>query len=184
MKRDPLAYRYANALFDLAKERDQLELIGEELQAVKDVFEETNLLDEVFRHPSITNEEKKSLLKTHFGTQVSGAVMNLLFLLVDRKRISIILAVADEYKRLSYASRGVAEATVYTAKPLSEEERQAVKDTFAKKTNTGELLLDEVNDPDVLGGFKIRIGDRVFDASVASQLERIHKRMIYGNASR
>ncbi|WP_026691586.1 F0F1 ATP synthase subunit delta [Alteribacter aurantiacus] len=184
MKRDPLAFRYANALFNLAKERDQLKLVGEELQAVKDVFEKTNLLDEVFRHPSITNEEKKELLNKNFGTQVSGAVMNLLMLLVDRKRISKILAVADEYKRLSYQSQGVAEATIYTAKALTGDEKIAIKETFEKKTNQDEILLEEVVDPDVIGGFKIRIGDTVYDASVASKLKRIHNRMISGNASR
>ncbi|WP_096437603.1 F0F1 ATP synthase subunit delta [Alteribacter populi] len=184
MKREPLAFRYANALYDLAKERGQLEPIGEELQVVKDVFEETNLLDEVFRHPSITSENKKALLKESFQNKVSSEVMNLLFLLIDKKRIEYVASIADEYKRLSYESSGVAEATVYTAKALTEDEKQAIANTFAKQTNKGRLLIDEVTDPEILGGFKIRVGDRVYDASVANQLQRIHKRMMYGNVSR
>ncbi|PYZ96083.1 F0F1 ATP synthase subunit delta [Alteribacter lacisalsi] len=184
MKRDPLAFRYASALYDLAKERGQLDAYGEELQLIKEVFEDTNLLDEVFRHPSIANDTKKSLLKVNFGDKVSAEILNLLLLLVDRKRISIVPALADEYKRLSYQSKGVAEATVYAAKKLTDEELQLVADKFARHTKHEKILVDEVTDPTMIGGIKVRVGDLVFDGSIANQLQRIHRRMLTGNVSR
>ncbi|TMW72167.1 F0F1 ATP synthase subunit delta [Alteribacter natronophilus] len=180
MKRDPLAFRYASALYDLANERGQLDAFGEELQLIKDVFEDTNLLDEVFRHPSIANDTKKSLLKESFGEKVSAEVLNLLLLLTDRKRLNIVPALADEFKRMAYEAKGVAEATVYAAKKLTGEELALVADKFARHTKHEKILVDEVTDPDIIGGIKVRVGDLVFDGSIANQLERIHRRMLQG----
>ncbi|QKS72750.1 F0F1 ATP synthase subunit delta [Paenalkalicoccus suaedae] len=184
MRRDPIGFRYASALFDLTREQNSLDQTLEELKAVQTAMTDTNLLDEVFRHPKMTDEQKKSIIKDAFSGKVSTPVVNLLQLLIDNKRESLFTSIVESYQTLTYEQQGIAEATVYTAKELTEEEKEAIAVTFARRASKAKLFIHNVVDKDVIGGIKVRIGDTVYDGTVANQLERIHSRMVAGNVSR
>lgn len=182
MNKHPLGSRYATALFEIAQERSTLDQTLEDLENVSQVLQETNLLDEVFRHPKMTGSRKKEILKQAFDGKVSQPVLSLLQLLVDNKRESLFTPIADNFKALTYDAQGVAEAVVYSAKPLTELENAAVAAAFAKRSGKAKLLIDNVVDKDVIGGLRVRIGDTVYDGTVANQLTRIHERMIAGTS--
>ncbi|SDZ45745.1 F-type H+-transporting ATPase subunit delta [Evansella caseinilytica] len=184
MRRHPIGFRYASALFEYAQQNNVPALIVQELEAVSQVFKDTNLLDEVFKHPKMTTEEKKRIVTDNFSGHVSQVVINLLQLLIDKKRENALFAIVDDYKALVNEAGGVAEATVYSAKPLSDVEKEAVAHVFAVKSGKRKLLIDNVVDKEIIGGLKVKIGDRVYDGSVANKLERIQQRMVYGNVSR
>ncbi|MCE7792473.1 F0F1 ATP synthase subunit delta [Salipaludibacillus sp. CUR1] len=184
MRRHPVGYRYAYALFELAREQGSLVETTNDLEIVSQVFKDTNLLDEVFRHPKMTNEQKKTILKNTFSEKVSPSVMNLLLLMVDNKRLDVLQAVTDNYKQLANEAQGIAEATVYSAKALNGEEQAAVAGVFSKRAGKAKLLIQNIVDEELIGGLKVRIGDTVYDGSVANQLARIQARMIHGNVSR
>ncbi|PYZ92498.1 F0F1 ATP synthase subunit delta [Salipaludibacillus keqinensis] len=184
MRRHPIGYRYAYAMFELAREQGTLVETMEDLEVVSQVFEDTNLLDEVFRHPKMTNDEKKTILKNTFSTKVSSSVLHLLLLLIDNKRLDVLYPIVDNYKQLTNEARGIAEATVYSAKKLSDPERLAVANVFSKRAGKTQLIIENIVDEQIIGGLKIRIGDTVYDGSVANQLARIQARMIHGNVSR
>ncbi|SDO07667.1 F0F1 ATP synthase subunit delta [Alkalicoccus daliensis] len=182
MIKHPLGSRYAAALFELAQERNALDQTLTDLDTVTQVIQETNLLDEVFRHPKMTGSRKKEILKQAFQGKVSEHVLNLLQLLVDNKRESLFTAIAEDFKTLTYEAQGTAEATVYSAKLLGEAEKTAIGEVFARKAGKAKLLIENVVDKDVIGGLRVRIGDTVYDGTVANQLARIHERMIAGNS--
>ncbi len=180
MMRHPIGVRYATALFELAQEQGTLDTTLEDLDTVAQVTQDTNLLDEVFRHPKMTNIRKKEILDQAFSGKVSQQVINLLKVLVDNQRESLFTAIADNFKALTYEAQGVAEAVVHSAKPLSETEKNAVADVFAKRSGKQKLTIHNVTDKDVIGGLRVRIGDTVYDGTVANQLARIHERMTAG----
>ncbi|ADU32301.1 F0F1 ATP synthase subunit delta [Evansella cellulosilytica] len=184
MKKHPVGFRYASALFEYAQENSLLDSIQQELDDVTQVFQETNLLDEVFKHSKMTSEEKKKIVRESFSSKVSDAVLNLLQILIDNRREQLYYTIAESYRSLVFEAKGIAEATVYTAKALSEEEKQAISQVFSKKANKNQLLINNVVDKDIIGGMRLRIGDSVYDGSVANQLARIQQRMMYGNVSR
>ncbi|MCR6112353.1 F0F1 ATP synthase subunit delta [Bacillus sp. A301a_S52] len=184
MRRHPIGYRYASALLELTQEQGILETAIKELDEVSEVFKDTNLLDEVFKHPKMTDDDKKSILRQAFSDKVSAAVLNLLLLLVDNKRLDVFHAIVDNFKQLANEARGVSEATVYTAKPLNDQEQEAIASIFAKRAGKAQLILINEVDADIIGGLKVRIGDTVYDGSVANQLARIQSQMILGNVSR
>ncbi|WP_096185872.1 F0F1 ATP synthase subunit delta [Evansella halocellulosilytica] len=184
MRRHPVGFRYATAMFEHAKENKKLDQTLEELQVVSQVLDDTKLLDEVFKHPKVSNDVKKDIIKEVFTSQVSDAIINLLYILVDRKREEAIFSITDNFKALVNEEQGVAEATVITAKPLNEEEKSAITDVFKNIAGKQKLLIENVIDKDIIGGLKVRIGDRIYDGSVANQLDRIQQRMIFGNVSR
>ena len=184
MKSHPVAFRYASAMFEHAQESNTLEKIAQDLDLMSQVMQDTNLYNEVFRHPKFSSDEKKRLVKQSFSADVSESSLNLLLLLIDKNREETFVAVVNEFNHLVNEARGVSEATVYSAKPLTGEEEAAIAQIFSAKAGKLKLFINNVVDKDIIGGLKVRIGDRVYDGSVANQLERLHQRMMYGNVSR
>lgn len=184
MKQDHVAKRYAIAVFELAKENNTIEQTTEELQVVKKVVEDTNVFETFFKHPKVSADQKKELVKASFHGKISDMLLNTLFLLIDKKREGILFKMVEEFMKLTNEVAGIAEAKVYTSKPLTDVEKIAFEATFSKVSGKEKLTINNIVDPELIGGFKVRIGDRIYDGSVLSQLRRIERRMISGNVSR
>ncbi|CAM3968603.1 F0F1 ATP synthase subunit delta [Alkalicoccus chagannorensis] len=182
MRRHPVGFRYASALFESVQAGGKLDETLDDLNMVSQAVQETNLLDEVFQHPDMTDRRKKEILDQAFQGKVSQITVNLLKVLVDNKRESIFEAVRENFKDLVYEAKGIAEAEVYSAKPLTEQEKAAVSQVFAKRSGRAELLINNQVDKDVIGGLRVRIGDTVYDGTVANHLVRIHERMNQGTS--
>ncbi|KIL78664.1 ATP synthase delta chain [Bacillus badius] len=172
-----VAKRYALALFEIAKEHQQLQEIGEELQVVKAVFEENKGLLPLLESPKLTIEEKQALVKNAFS-EASIYVANLLMLLIERHREGDITAVADAYVNLANEEQGLAEATVESVRPLTEEETHQISIKFAKKVGKQALKINNIVNPQLLGGLKVRIGNRIFDGSLRGKLNRLEQQLI------
>ncbi|KKB36530.1 F0F1 ATP synthase subunit delta [Bacillus thermotolerans] len=176
MSNSVAAKRYALALFELAKEQDQLQLVEEELRIVKSVFQDNKELLPFLQSPKQTIGAKKQLLETAFvGT--SKHVVNTMLLLVERHREAEITEVADAYIELANEERGIADAVVTTIRPLTEAEAAQISEQFAKKVGKTSLRIENIVDPSLLGGVKIRIGNRVFDGSLRGKLDRLENQL-------
>lgn len=184
MKRHPIGFRYAKALFEFADEKNTLDQTLTELNLVLEVFNESGLLGNVFTHPKMTDEVKKNILRDAFSEKISQETLNLLYILVDRNRMQHFSAIVDDYKGLVNEKQNIAEAYVTSAKPLTEEEVNAINEVFSKKAGKQQLHIHNIVDDGIIGGLKVKIGDRVYDGSIARQLERIRNQMIFGNVSR
>ncbi|OCA88848.1 F0F1 ATP synthase subunit delta [Pseudobacillus wudalianchiensis] len=172
-----VAKRYALALFDIAKEHQQLQQIEEELQVVKAVFQETKGLLPLLKSPKLTIEEKQGLVKTAFSN-ASSYVINILMLLIERHREEEIVAVVDAYVSLANEEQGLAEATVESTRSLTDAEMKQISTTFAKKVGKQALKITNIVNPALLGGLKVRIGNRIFDGSLRGKLDRLEKQLI------
>ncbi|EWH23719.1 F0F1 ATP synthase subunit delta [Bacillus sp. GM2] len=176
MSQSAVSKRYAAALFDIALESKQVNEIEEELTVVKKIFIDHKDLNAVLSHPKVPAEKKKQILKDSFGS-VSTAVLHTLYLLVDRSRTSIVPDLADEYVKMANRFRGTEDAIVYSVKPLSEEEISSFSQVFAKEAGAASLRVRNEVNPDLIGGVKIRIGNRIYDGSVRGKLDRIERQL-------
>ncbi|WP_335872980.1 F0F1 ATP synthase subunit delta [Bacillus sp. 2205SS5-2] len=172
-----VAKRYALALFELAQNNNQIDSVEEEMVAVKSVFEQNEPFLELLQSPKLSRDEKKRLMNEAFNS-ASPIVLNTLKLLIDQKRQEHVIAVADQYIHLANEAKGVAEATVYSTKPLSEVEKIAVSATFAPKVGKKTLKIENKIDSNLIGGLKLRIGNRIFDGSIAGKLTRLERQLI------
>ncbi|WP_449620810.1 F0F1 ATP synthase subunit delta [Robertmurraya sp. Marseille-Q9965] len=177
MSSSGVAKRYASALFQLSKEHNLLDQMEAELRVVKEVLVDNAELNAVLKSPKLPIEKKKEILKNAF-LQVNTFVLNTLMLLIDRHRVDEITAVADEFIQLANDDRGIAEAQVYTIRPLTDEERDALSSTFAKKVGKTSLRINNIVDSNLLGGVKVRIGNRIFDGSLSGKLERLERTLL------
>lgn len=178
MGQEVIAKRYAVALFELGKEKQRLNELEDEMKTVQSVFNNQPKLEEMLTHPNISVQDKKKLIDESFRAAVSKDVLHTMKYMIDRHRGDVINEVASLFVNLAYEEKGVAEAKVYSVKPLSDDEKQALSDSFAKKVGKRSLLIDNIVDKELIGGVKLRIGNRLFDGSVSGKLKRIERQLI------
>ncbi|PLR76795.1 F0F1 ATP synthase subunit delta [Bacillus sp. V3-13] len=177
MSNSTVAKRYALALFQLAKEQQLLDQMEQELRVVKDVFSHNQDLNAVLKSPKLPVEKKKEIIKETFST-ANTYVLNTLMLLIDRHREDHVADVANYFIGLANDERGIAEAKVYSVRPLTEEEREAISSSFAAKVGKKSLQIENIVDSNLLGGIKLRIGNRIFDGSLKGKLERLERQLL------
>lgn len=172
-----VAKRYAVALFQIAKEQNLLDQIEEELRTVKEVFtNDTDLLG-FLTHPKLTSDAKRDIISNAFSG-LSTSVQNTLKLMIERHRSDMIAPMADEFVELANEEKSVADATVYTVRPLTEAEVEAVSTSFAKKIGKKTLRITNITDSNLLGGIKLQIGNRIYDGSISGKLDRLSKQLL------
>lgn len=170
-----VAQRYAKAIFEIALELGNTDKIEKELQFVKESFASSSELRNWLTYPFIDLVDKKSLLANVFA-DLSESVQNLLFLLVDRHRIDQIDEIAEAYQNLNDEHKGMVEAIVTTAFPMSAEDEKQLSETFEHLTQK-KLRIRKQIDSDLLGGVVVKIGDRLYDGSLRTKLQQFQKRL-------
>jgi F-type H+-transporting ATPase subunit delta len=177
MKNTVVAKRYADALFEVAEAQGAVDKVEQELAAITAALKEHPKLKHLLLHPGISGDVKKDQLVSLFGNHVSNIVTNFLKVLVDANRQDALEGIYAAYSDRVDQAKGRTKAYVETAVPLSEGELDLLKQKLAK--NGGEVQLTTVVNPALIGGAKIRVGGRVFDYSVASQLDRFRQSLNY-----
>lgn len=174
-----VAKRYATALLEIAKEHQTVELFEEQLVLVNETIESHDELRKVLLHPQIAPENKKALIDELFKNDLHKDVLNLIKLLIDKQRENIIPDMKTEYIALADADRGILEMTITTAQALDEQEtddlKQKLSQAFHKK-----LRIHTKVDPDVIGGLLVRVGNRLFDGTIAGKLQRFEQELKVG----
>jgi F-type H+-transporting ATPase subunit delta len=177
MSNSMVAKRYALALFQIAKEQQLLEVVEEELRVVKEVMVYNNDLKAVLKSLKLTLDKKKEIVKGAFSN-VNPYVLNTLLILIDRHREDEIVEVANQFFELANDEKGVAEAEVFSTRELTEAEREAISTTFAAKVGKKSLRIENIVDSELLGGVKLRIGNRIYDGSLRGKLDRLERKLL------
>ncbi|WP_424766601.1 F0F1 ATP synthase subunit delta [Paenibacillus sp. sgz302251] len=175
MSRDTVvAKRYAKALFELASQQQVVAEVEAQLKLVAESIEQDQEIQKFLSLPNVEAEKKAALLKSAFGDHISALVLNTLELLISRRRHGVIAAVYAAYTKIAGEMLGQAHATVYSAKRLSEEELAVVAAQFGQLTGKT-IIAQQILEPELLGGVKVRIGDRLYDGSLSGKLDRLQK---------
>ncbi len=167
--------RYAQAAFELALERGELEIWREDLSKAAEIPSDTKLMA-LLENPRLPFHAKKNLLEERLG-EVSPLVLNLACLLMSRGKLKIIGNVVEQYDRLLDAHKGIEHADIVTALPLD----HADKDTLVHRLGEivgHKIIVDARTDPSVIGGFRARIGDVLIDGSIHNRLELLRHSLI------
>lgn len=169
-----VAKRYAKALFEVAKERDQLEKVGQELKEVLQLLEGEPQLARFLYHPVIPKKAKKAFFEEALAERLSEALYRLIQLMIDKDRLVELADVSRYYAQEVNRERGVLEAEITTATALDEAKREGLKKVLAEKTGKAIDLRYAVN-PSLLGGITIKIGDLIMDGSIRGKLSRFER---------
>jgi len=169
--------RYALALFQIAKENGNVEQLEEEMRVVKAVVANSLDLQQVFKSPNISLEQKKEIVKNAFSS-ASVHVQNMLMLLMDRHREDYIVSICNYFLEFVNDAKGIAEAKVYSVRQLTDSEKSAISAAFAAKVGKLSLNIENIVDSNLLGGIKVRIGNKIFDGSLQGKLARLQRTLL------
>lgn len=174
-----VAERYARALLDVVQDKkaDPQE-IGNEIQEVADLMDAQPELANVLSTPTIPTDERLAVLNELFATQkLAPSTLNLLRLLTTRERIPIMREIDEQYRRLVLELKGVQPGVVTSVAPLTDEQQKRLAESLGKALGKT-MELSYRTDPELVGGLVVRIGNRVFDASVVTQLRRFKEKAL------
>jgi F-type H+-transporting ATPase subunit delta len=166
----PVARRYAEAYFALARDRGDIEGWRRELVAAEEILTHPEVAAALV-NPRVRRDERLRLVLTLLDG-ASPAVRNLVRLLVERKRARLAPLILAEFERLADRTAGVIRAEVTTATEITRDLEEQVSGTLRERIG-GDVRTVVSHDPGILGGLVIRIGDRVIDDSVRTRLQQL-----------
>jgi len=173
-----LARVYAEAGLNAAGALDEQEALVDELESVvTDVIARDPRIAEVFGSQLIGGDEKTEMLDRIFGGQASTTTLNLLKVMARHKRLSLIREVARVARKLWLARSGRVPVQLETANQVDPALQQEILNAFGRVLGRDPIVTNRVN-PDLIAGFVLRVGDRVYDGSVRTRLEHMRHGMI------
>jgi F-type H+-transporting ATPase subunit delta len=168
---------YAEALFEAARERDELEEVLDDLKEFVNALEESEELRLFFYGGQIPEREKRRAIDA-LTEGMALSTRNFLKVLSDNGREEILEEVLLRYEELVKEHLGKVEVEVTTAVELSEEEVGHINERLGRLLEGREVILDTSVDPDILGGAVFRFGGRRVDSSVRGQLLSLREEML------
>ncbi|MFH1277099.1 MAG: ATP synthase F1 subunit delta [Candidatus Eisenbacteria bacterium] len=167
-----LARVYADALFELAAEKHAVDERLDEVRTLLAVFAGRPGLRPVLESPKIDGARKAAMVRDVFGDRFSRDLLNLVLLLIEKNRPSLLTAILESFEDRCDEESGRLQARVTTAVPLENAEAELLSRGLSDKTRM-EIVLDRRVDPEVLGGAVLRFGDFIVDGSLKRRLERL-----------
>ena len=168
---------YAKALMGFAQQSGRVDQFVDELNAVVGVLGEVPKLRIALESPRIPYEAKTRLLETAFQGKVSQELVNFLKIVATKRRFDCLGAMAASTRRMQDEMAGRVQATLTTAETVDEPVRIKISDRLSKVLGK-QVVLAPLVDPKIIGGMVIRVGDTVYDASVANQLKQVRTKAV------
>lgn len=169
---------YGEALFSLAAESDRLEQFSEELCAVRETLNEYPQYAAILSHPQLDEPEKIEVFDRVFKGKILSELTGFFHILLEKGRFRDFQAILDyfEEKRLEHDKIGVAWVT--SAVELSKVQQKRIEDKLLATTDFVSMQMHFETDPALIGGLKVRIGDRVVDSSIQSRLNDMKEELM------
>jgi F-type H+-transporting ATPase subunit delta len=168
------ARRYARAVFELARGSDQVAVWSRRLVQLRELLSDDRVAA-VLTNPTIPVHLRMELISAA-PHELDPETTNLARLLIESDRVGEIGGVGEEFERLADAAAGRVRATVTTAVELEPNERDRVARELSKRLGK-EITLEVVVDRRIVGGLKLQYGDRLIDASLATRLQQLRRRL-------
>jgi F-type H+-transporting ATPase subunit delta len=176
MNDSKISVRYAKAIFELALEKGRLQEVESDMRLILEVSKTTDfrlLID----NPVIKPSDKINIFRAAFDGKLEKLTSTLIELVVRNSREQFLPLIARDFIDSSVRHRGITEVTLTTAVKASSKVLESISTLVRKRFNT-EVMLNEVVDEGLIGGFILRVDDNLIDASVRNKLRRIEKAMI------
>ena len=176
--RETAARRYAEAAFEIALRDGTVDAWRSELEGAADALGDERVA-RMLSNPAVALEKREALVEKALSKAVSRPVLNLILLMLQRRRIEQLPRVAAEFRRLDNQRQGITQASATSAAELTPAELEALTTKLEQFTD-GRVELDVAVDPSLLGGLVVRVGDRMIDGSVRGRLERLRNQLVSG----
>ena len=173
----PVHARYAGALYDLAGERRELDRVVDEATSLAALIDQSPELARMLASPVVPAADGKRAIAAVLEAQgFSTLIRHFVGVVAANRRLPALRAILGAFAELAAQRRGIVTAAVATAYKLTDVQRAQIAARLAT-AGYSNVRIDETVDPSLLGGLTLRVGARLFDASIKSRLQRLAYRM-------
>ncbi len=163
---------YAQALYELARDKGLDEGILSELAALETCFQQNPDYIRLLRSPNLSKEERCQILDQGFRGKIQPYLLNFLKILVEKDYIHLFSDCCRAFTRLYQQEHNILSVTAYTAVALSQAQEAALKEKLSGITGKTILLRNQIN-PEILGGVKLSYDGRCLDDTVSHRLDKV-----------
>jgi F-type H+-transporting ATPase subunit delta len=175
--RASLAGRYASALFELARERRQIEAVGNSLEALSQALVDSRDFSELVTSPLVSREEAgKAFAALAPQVGLDPVTTNFLGVLARNGRKRELRNVIRAFRRLAAEHRGETTAEIVTARPLNDDQLAALRQQLRARAGR-DVNIEAQVDSTILGGIVVKLGSQQIDASIRTKLNRLASAM-------
>lgn len=167
--------RYAKAILQLAEEEKKTDQLTSDFNLIDSLIKKSRDLRLLLDSPIINRQKKKKALSAIFEKKVDILTLKFLLLLTDKNREALLPSIISQYKRLLDEKNNVVDAVVITVVPFTDSQSQEIKKKLERITKKTVRLSFKI-DQKLIGGFKVRIEDTIFDGSILQQFKLIKER--------
>ena len=168
-----VAGRYASALFDLAREQNELDKVDQDLSKVQAMLDQSGDLKRLVNSPAFAAEDQQRALKAVMDWAAVGATTsNFLSVVARNRRLFAAEDMIKSFRQQLALHRGEMAAEVQSAMPLNDEQLAALKEKL-KSSFGKDVRLNAKVDPSLLGGLVVKVGSRMFDSSLRTKLTNL-----------
>ncbi|MBM3401735.1 MAG: ATP synthase F1 subunit delta [Bacteroidetes bacterium] len=169
-----VATRYAKSILDLAIEQNALEPVKKDVELFLGTCRANPALQAILKNPIISLEKKANILDGLFEDKLHKMILSFFHIVIRKGRSEILYATAKEFINQYNIKKNIVKATVTSAYPLGKENITQLEEVVRQATK-GEVILSAHVQPDLIGGFILKVGDKQFDTSLSSKLNQLKK---------
>ena len=174
--RSRAAIRYSKAIFQIAKESNNLPNIKDDMDSIISAHESSEDFKKLINNTLINYSDRKEILSTVIS-KMNEKTNNLIDLLITNKRLSILYDIAHGFNDIYNRENNIERATVITATPISDKIKTQVLKKLQKISNKS-VEIENIIDETILGGFILRYENREYNASFSQRLSKLKSELI------
>jgi len=171
------AKRYARALFSLSQEKEVLVAVTEDLESLRKLLDESDDFQAFLDHPLIPPTQRRAAINALFQGRVTALTLGFMLFLEEKRRLDIFRQIADAFETTVNRHRARVNVAITAAAPLEEDQVAAICAQLRVRTGMDVQAEVQVN-PDLIGGFRIKIEDEIIDFSLMTQLQNLKQKLI------
>ena len=174
MNNSQISKRYARALFELANETNLLPVTEENMHTVKIICEQVPEFRQVLKSPIIKPILKKKIISALFENSFNDLSIKFLKLVIKQGREAYLHEITNEFIYICTEHKGIIEVELTSATELNQNIVKQIETKIASLTGLKPNTSQKTN-PNLLGGFTVRFGDNMYDASIKNKISKIFK---------
>jgi F-type H+-transporting ATPase subunit delta len=167
--------RYAEALISISERDGAIDDYQQELQMVVDIYKSQQDFKLFLLNPEVKTDIKKLVITNSFNGRLKNNLVNFLALLLDKARIINLPGILDEYIKIADKIRNTLNITIISASELDNKQVKQISEKYKQIYNATNVKVNVEIDKSLIGGVKVKIGDKLVDGSIVGRLESLRE---------
>ena len=172
-----VASRYAKSLIELSIERGAVEQVHQDMLLFTKVCHESRPFELMLNSPLIPHQKKREILSSIFESKVHSLTMSIIDIITRKNREPLLPSIAKEFHIAYNHYKSIGEATVVSAAPITSDLRRKLDAIVERVAGCKAVELEEKTDPELIGGFVLKIRDQQIDTSLRTKLKALQLKL-------